>query len=296
MPPDERKPQSKGAKDGVEKHEEIAQNPERIKTLLNLPETFSSKLLKIEEKIEITFKGFLLSGRLDLYYVSKNTLFVVDWKTGWSDVFAQDFSQLEIYAFMILNSISQKELEEIQFIKLIYLNPDLKQSAEKTVNFSYIREIEKQLADVKKNITKMDATENCRYCNQVAVCAVLKRKLMTTKNQKQIEDWKEKDIAFLLVADKIITDIKERLKEKILASKTGSFNGFKIKITNGGRVWTENSTPAILIKALKIKNKDDIYQPLKLKTPSDLEKDYDLSGVSEFIGITTRKQIVKATM
>ena len=283
--------------DGINKHAEIEKDIRIVKNFL--PENYESLEVYQEYPLERenTYKGYRLkvAGKADAIIFDKENkkLYVYDWKTGGSDVSDMTDEQLILYAFCALEKFAAMEVE------LIYVNPEMNTSM--TKRFSIV-EIHDKVLDmietIGKKLTEKAYTvgEHCQYCPAKSACPELlnQLKLLISPevNGKAIETFSEMQLDLIKVGEKVIKELKDRLKAWLTFNSDKSLHGYTIANRPGIREFRIDAEMAIIAETLGI-GLDDLFEK-KIKSVKKLEDmGLEIEKVQDFIFQPSSKVLKK---
>lgn len=173
----------------LEEHLEVLEKAKNIfSKIADFKNTF------FEKKVRVTSVDSYITGTVDCYDVSDNVVRVIDWKFGkWVKVSSKENVQLTLYLLGVLDSLSEKNLDNMK-AELIIIQPNVSDQAcvYKIENLKeYVTE---KVSIYKKAITealKEDAkfapsVKSCRFCRAKSVCPALHetfKKIVDLKNE-----------------------------------------------------------------------------------------------------------------
>lgn len=289
-------PRPKNAQSGIEKHAEIENDLNVVKSYL--PKGYEKFEVKQEYpvKTEIIHKGFRLvvEGIEDcqIYDKTKKKLWLFDWKTGGSQVDDISEEQLVLYALCAIREQDVKELE------LIYVNPDLGSSY--TKNFKPFEIVEKVYAIIEKIALQKErgynVGEHCQYCPAKSACpellTQLKQLISPEVNGKEIQNFTELQLDVLKVGEKVIEELKGRLRAYLTLNPDKNLHGYILSDRKGVRVIRQDAEINILAERLGVKT-DSLFEK-KLFTPKQLEdRGFEIEKISDFIFQPVQKVLKK---
>lgn len=267
--------QSKDAKAGDDAHKVLTDELMKgqiPKTLLPyVPPAFDELLVEEEMLVEDKKLGFSFYARPDLRVVSKDSLYVLDFKTGFSDVAEMDPLQNILGAYLHLKT--EKKAKDIKRVVCRFIGTE---TGVTTYEVFSVLEIETVIKDLVTKLSKglkaktpsLNTGTHCRYCSHRTHCPKLKKAIQEFTNPKlrgvDVEELPRDLVRLLPVADKIIDDFRKKLKERLEDGVVSDIHGVSLKFQNSPRSWDlsiDIETLASITKKPKT-----AFQDFKLKT------------------------------
>lgn len=281
------------AQEGTDAHEVIAEDIESMRRFL--PEKTKHLEEHIEDRLEMTYRSFKLSGGIDYYALDfkDGALHVTDWKTGPMGIDHLGPAQIEFYAFLILTGISKEKLKKIKSVVLSLVSPRLNQKKTFTRTVFEILEQKEKFNLILKSLAKKEKPqtgEHCRWCSKRFVCPQLRDEMKRFADPeiygKSLVKITAEDLKTLSVAAAVITDVRKYVVE--LLENGQVIPGVRIEMQNAGRIFSEGVDEFMLAKTLGTAPEN--LTDKKMKSPAALEKaGYNLDPLAEFISLTQRK-------
>jgi hypothetical protein len=208
---------------------------------------------------------------------------VYDWKTGGSDVSDMTDEQLILYAFCALEKFAAREVE------LIYVNPEMNTSMTKKFNVVEIHDkVLDMIETIGKKLTEKTYTigEHCQYCPAKSACPELLKQLKLLispeVNGQPIENFSEMQLDLIKVADKVVDELKKRLKSWLVLNPDKSLHGYTLANRAGIREFRIDAEMQIIAETLGI-GLDDLFEK-KVKSVKKLEDaGFEIEKVQDFI-------------
>ncbi len=144
----------------------------RYKCLLDLPAVKEEQSIGLDDDLEPCkySKKALFRGFIDYFAVIKNTIVIVDWKTGkLRDPRYQDYNQLLFYAIYMF-----KKFTEINKIKIMYIY--VEHSADNSIILerkyleNYINELRSEIKDIENSKFIKNKSKLCDWCDYQEFC------------------------------------------------------------------------------------------------------------------------------
>jgi len=274
--------QSEEAKKGEEEHKKLTDElqagkiPDRISHYL--PE---KPRLFIEKAYEDTFLGVTLYARPDVAAVKGDTLYILDFKTGFADVSEMDPLQNIQAAFLFMKEPQKYVPPRFKKIICRYIGTETRLSTFETYTISDIHEtMTNFVEDVKKGLKakkpQLNTGAHCRYCKHRNHCPKLKSVIKEFENPKlrgkPVEELPADLIRILPVADKIIDSFRKDLKARLEDGVLSDIAGVSLKYQNAPRSW-DSSIDAESLASIT-KKPVEMFLDSKLKTVASLLNEY----------------------
>ena len=273
--------------DGIDKHAAIEKDISIVKNFL--PSNYESLEVYQEYALEREniYKGYRLkvSGKADAIIFDKanQKLYIYDWKTGGSDVSDMTDEQLILYAFCAFEKFAAREVE------LIYVNPEMNTSMTKKFDLVQIYDkVFDMIEMVGKKLSEKAYTvgEHCQYCPARSACPELLRQLKLLispeVNGQPIENFSEIQLDLIKVADKVVDELKKRLKSWLVLNPDKSLHGYTLANRAGIREFRIDAEMQIIAETLGI-GLDDLFER-KIKSVKKLEDmGLEIEKVQDFI-------------
>lgn len=297
---------AKNAQDGIDKHAAIEKDISIVKNWL--PENWQKMEVYQEYPLErvIDYKNFRLkiSGKADAcirdtYTVSPNgsrKLYLFDWKTGGSDVSDIQEEQLILYAFCALDKFK----DFCESVELVYVNPEMNSSM--TRNYTPL-EIEQKVFDLIETVGRKLSEgytigEHCQYCPARSACPELLKQLKLLispeVNGQPIENFSEIQLDLIKVADKVVDELKKRLKSWLVLNPDKSLHGYTLANRAGIREFRIDAEMQIIAETLGV-GLDDLFEK-KVKSVKKLEDaGLGIEKVQDFIFQPVSKVLKKVS-
>ena len=282
--------------DGIDKHAEIENDIAIVKKWL--PENYEKMEVYQEYALEQVreFKGYKLNvaGKADaiIYDRPNKKLYVYDWKTGGSDVSDITEEQLILYAFCAIEKFDSGEVE------LVYVNPEMNSSMTKIFN---IVEIHDKVLNMiftigEKLKSGYGIGEHCQYCPAKSACPELLKQLKLLispeVNGKEIEKFSEMQLDLIKVGEKVIKELKDRLKAWLTFNPDKALHGYVIANRPGIREFRIDAEMQQIAETLGV-SIDELFER-KVKSVKKLEDaGLEINLVSDFIFQPSSKVLKK---
>lgn len=206
-------------------------------------------LLFIEQVFRSEIDGYELYSRPDIIAVTKEkmaTLYILDLKTGYSDVTEMDPLQNIIAAFNFLSIYGPSQAFKIKRVICRFIGTETRLSTYDVFSPDEIKaRIKEFLNGVKKGAKAKKAIlttgSHCRFCARRTACPKLQKVLKEFANPKlrgiPVEELPVDLIRILPVADKIIDDFRKKLKQRLQDGILSNVAGVSLKYQNAPRSW-----------------------------------------------------------
>jgi hypothetical protein len=242
----------------------------------------SYNMLDLELRVSMPEIHEDMEGTLDarLYSEAKKHLIVGDAKFGWKVVEAAGNWQLRSYAIGATQDLEDLGYE-VERITCFICQPTDKFEPVKTVEYS--RKDLKQFIRQMKQATKgnaVQAGDHCEYCQRAHMCETLEAYVQEVVQEASQHDVGQYDAILATKSPEQIADILNRSEAvkvwfgavagwaKQIMLLGGDVPGYMLYDGQGNRRYIDAGNAE---KVLKAKFGDDIYEPLVLRSPAQIE-------------------------
>ena len=262
-------------------------------------------LLFSELPLEVLFSGGKVSGTIDNLLVEiekvKNRVSInftiIDLKTGWVPVFAQESEQLKVYGTLVLESFHRfvggvlhtakfpgrdKLIIKLESLNTRIVQPPLLSVSDNPLDVDYliknhqniIKSYEKIYNSYKKKSTATTGS-HCLYCVKKDLCKPLKKKVKEFLNPEfqdqtydRVEIWSEL-LEYVPTIKKLAEDLNKNAR--IFLESKMEVPGYQLVSRNGKRVFKGEASMIEHIKTQKGLLLKDFFTQ-QLKSPTEIEK------------------------
>jgi len=225
----------------------------------------------VEQGLSVKVKSVEFTGTADMLATRDETITVIDFKTGWREVEAEENHQLKLYAHM-----EAAHNEKIKWWKGVIINARFNSVffTEGEIDPYYLSNTAKDIID--RTAKKQFATGNhCAYCQRLSVCAKIRAEIAKWIKPGAI-DGLTRDPAKLAEAlrlakpaEKLFETIKK--EAQLFIDLGGVIPGVTVEYTAGTRAWPRDLSVKEI--AQKINLPVELMFDTKTKSPAQAEKD-----------------------
>jgi len=200
--------------------------------------------LFIEERVTAIVSRVDFSGTADaLSFISEDTITIIDFKTGWREVVAENNSQLKIYAHVAAGMDGGK----IKRWKGIIINARFNSVSYTGGNIEpdYLANTAKDILD--RTAKKQYKTGNhCAYCNRLSICSKVRDAIAAWVKPGAIDGITREPerlaeaLRLAKPAEKLFETIKK--EAQLFIDLGGQIPGVSVEYTAGTRAWPRDMT------------------------------------------------------
>lgn len=230
----------------------------------------STLALTIEEPVGCVINGVNYYGTPDAWVIIDGVLIVIDYKTGWREVDAEENSQLKIYAHAL--AAKNKKVKKWKGV-IINARFNSVSYASGDIESDYLLNTAKDvLARTKK---KQFATGNhCAYCARLSTCAKLRAAIALWCKPGMIDgitrepEKLSEALRLAKPAEKLFEAIKK--EAQLYIDLGGVIPGVTVEYTAGTRTWPRDMSGDDVARCINVDVQDMIET--SFKSPAQAEK------------------------
>lgn len=224
----------------------------------------------VENGLSVKIKNVTFSGVADCIAAKKDTVIIIDFKTGWREVEAEGNSQLKLYAHM-----EAARNNAIKRWKGIIINARFNSVAytEGAIENNYLKDVAADL--LTRTAKKQFQTGNhCAYCQRLSICSKIRAEIVKwikpgaidgiTRTPEKLAE----ALRLAKPAEKLFETIKK--EAQLFLDLGGVIPGVAVEYTAGTRAWPRDMEIAAIAKAIGIE--DDKMYDVKVVSPAQAEK------------------------
>jgi hypothetical protein len=244
--------------------------------------------IAVEHFMKEKFGSFTIGGTADCLIDAKDTIIVIDHKTGWKEVEAEGNEQLKIYAHL-----AAKEIKKIKTWKGVIINARFNSTSyvggdiEPNYLKSVVDDVNKRLK-AKQHLTGY----HCAYCPRLTTCTHIRKAILDwmtpgaidglTRNPEKLGEV----LRLAKPAEKLFDTVKK--EAQLYIDLGGKIPGISIEYSAGNRVFP--SDLSLFGIAQKLGMSVDQVTDLKLITPTEaLRRGADKDKVNAIVIRPPRK-------
>jgi hypothetical protein len=204
-------------------------------------ETVQNEIGAAEFYVESPFTsdnyGLLFSGIVDCYAVIKDTIIVIDFKTGWREVEAENNGQLKLYAH-----IAASRSKKITRWKGIIINARFNSVSYTggAIEPDYLSKTAKDILDRTKK-KQFKTGNHCAYCQRLSTCSKVRSAIAAWVKPGAIDQITREPerlaeaLRLAKPAEKLFETIKK--EAQLFLDLGGAIPGVTVEYTAGTRTW-----------------------------------------------------------
>jgi hypothetical protein len=224
----------------------------------------------IEHEMSLVKNGVTIAGTADCLIPIDDTIVVIDWKTGWKEVEAEENKQLKLYAHMYAH-----KHKVIKRWRGIIVNARFN-----SISFTGGNIESKYLASVVNDLKKrtedgQNATGNhCAYCPRLTICKKLQGEINKWLQPGTIDSLTREPerlaeaLRLAKPAEKLFETVKK--EAQLFIDLGGVIPGVSIEYSSGTRAWPKDMTTREIALRIGLTGEDMI--DTKTISPAEAER------------------------